>query len=194
MRRPAAATSPPLSTPDQKEKIMGEVISFMDSIRKTASAAVAPVKAAVAAPAPLNLDEALPTVKTEAGNEVFDYGRIVNAALLSVVRMVLANASKHGLAQAAQLYITFNTTAQGCEMPDWLRQRHPEKMTIVLDQWWRDLEVTEAEFTVTLNFSDTPAMITVPFTAIEAFADPSCSFGLGFMREAKPEPEPPQVA
>ena len=53
-------------------------------------------------------------------------------------------------------------------------------MTIVLEHQFWDLEVTEEAFSVTLSFGNKPARLTIPFSAITTFADPSVQFGLQF--------------
>ena len=53
-------------------------------------------------------------------------------------------------------------------------------MTIVLQYQFRDLEVSEEGFSVTLSFDDISEKLIVPFPAVVAFADPSVQFGLQF--------------
>jgi hypothetical protein len=65
-------------------------------------------------------------------------------------------------------------------MPDFLRERYPVDMTIVLQHQFWDLEVDETGFGVTLSFSDQPQRLQVPFHAVKVFADPGVEFGLQF--------------
>jgi hypothetical protein len=53
-------------------------------------------------------------------------------------------------------------------------------MTIVLQYQYQDLKVTKDEMSVTLSFSGVKESITIPFSAITTFADPSVQFGLQF--------------
>ena len=53
-------------------------------------------------------------------------------------------------------------------------------MTIVLQHQFWGLDVGEEAFGVTLSFSDVPERLTIPFSAVSAFADPSVRFGLQF--------------
>jgi hypothetical protein len=53
-------------------------------------------------------------------------------------------------------------------------------MTIVLQNKFWDLKVTETGFTVGLSFSQVPATLNIPFSAITAFVDPAVDFGLQF--------------
>ena len=54
------------------------------------------------------------------------------------------------------------------------------EMTIVLQHQFWGLDVGEEAFGVTLSFSDVPERLTIPFSAVSAFADPSVRFGLQF--------------
>jgi hypothetical protein len=57
----------------------------------------------------------------------------------------------------------------------WLRERYPEEMTIVIQHWYDDLDVTDDGFSITLNFGDSPERLRVPFDAILTFVDPPWS-------------------
>ena len=65
-------------------------------------------------------------------------------------------------------------------MPNWLRERYPREITIILQHEFRDLAVMTDRFTVTLSFSDRPATLVVPLDAVKTFVDPSVEFGLRF--------------
>jgi hypothetical protein len=49
-----------------------------------------------------------------------------------------------------------------------------------MQHWFDNLEVTDAGFSVTLNFGDAPEPLYIPFDAIKTFVDPSVEFGLRF--------------
>lgn len=140
-----------------------------------------------------------------------DYVRMVEQALRTVVRDVLRRLANDGLPPPHHFYVTFRTTDPGVEMPDYLRERYPTEMTVVLQHQYWDLEVDETGFAVTLSFNDVPQRLRIPFHAIKVFADPGAEFGLQFTLEpevvampaamaerrpalpAKPaEPEPPK--
>jgi hypothetical protein len=53
-------------------------------------------------------------------------------------------------------------------------------MTVVMQHWYDNLEVTDEGFSVTLNFGDTPEPLYIPYDAIKTFVDPSVEFGLRF--------------
>ena len=108
------------------------------------------------------------------------YDRMVEEALRGVVRQTLIQVAQHGLPTEHHFYVTFDTTNKGVEIPDYLRQRYPSEMTIVLQHQFYGLKVTDTEFSVTLSFNNTPERLVIPFESIRIFADPSVSFALQF--------------
>jgi hypothetical protein len=112
--------------------------------------------------------------------ERIEYGRMVEAALRTVVREVLKRLAEDRVPPPHHFYITFRTSAPGVEMPEFLYERYPQDMTIVLQHQYWDLEVDELGFSVTLSFSDHLERLRIPFTAIRVFADPGVEFGLQF--------------
>jgi uncharacterized protein len=119
-----------------------------------------------------------------------DYPRRVQTALLKVVQEVLAEVARDGLPGEHHFFLTFRTTAPGVELSPSLLAQHPEQMTIVLQNQFSGLEVTEERVSVTLRFSGQPARLSIPFAALTAFVDPYASFGLSFTPEGSEEPVP----
>lgn len=119
-----------------------------------------------------------------------DYGRLVEQALRTVVRDVLRRLATEGLPSPHHFYITFRTSDPGVEMPDYLRERYPVEMTIVLQHQYWDLEVDDQGMAVTLSFNDVPQRLRIPFHAIKVFADPGAEFGLQFTLEPDIVPLP----
>ncbi len=72
------------------------------------------------------------------------------------------------------------------QLPEYLRAKYPEEMTIVLQHQYWDLIITEDHFEVTVSFNKQQERIKVPFAALSAFVDPSVRFGLQFDRKDKP--------
>jgi hypothetical protein len=112
--------------------------------------------------------------------DLMSYDRMVEAGLRSVVREALTRIAADGLPGGHHFYIAYRTDAEGVEMPDYLRARHPEEITIVLQYQFYGLEVLEDRFSVTLSFNNVPERLVVPFAAITLFADPSVNFALRF--------------
>ena len=98
-----------------------------------------------------------------------DYGRLVESALRTVVREVLERLGKEGVSPPHHFYITFRTHHPGVAMPEFLRDRYPVDMTIVLQHQFWDLEVDEHAFAVTLSFNDQLHRMRIPFSAIKVF-------------------------
>src|SRR5438876_8554263 len=113
--------------------------------------------------------------------DFFDYDKMVENALRGVVREVLARSARQGLRGDHHFYLAFRTSAPGVTIPDYLLAKYPEEMTIVLQHQFWGLEVGEHAFSVNLSFQNRPAQLTVPFSAITSFADPSVKFGLQFV-------------
>jgi uncharacterized protein len=109
--------------------------------------------------------------------DLIRYDLLVQDALRSVVRKVLADAARNGLVGDHHFNIAFKTQAPGVVAPPVVRQRFPEEMSIILQHEFWDLVVTQDAFEVSLNFSRKPERLVVPFDAITGFTDPSVPFG-----------------
>lgn len=112
--------------------------------------------------------------------EAFRYDKMVERALRSVVRQALEEVVQDGLVEDHHFYITFYTEHPGVKLPDYLKDRYPGEMTIVLQHQFYDLEVDEDRFSVMLSFNNVPERLTIPLAAITIFADPSVNFALQF--------------
>ncbi|MGE0718779.1 MAG: SspB family protein [Alphaproteobacteria bacterium] len=112
--------------------------------------------------------------------DLMNYPAMMDAALRSVVRQSLERAAERGLPGAHHFYISFRTDDPGVTMPEYLREKYPEEITIVLQHQFWGLEIEPERFSVTLSFRDIHERLVVPFAALTGFADPSVSFGLQF--------------
>lgn len=124
-------------------------------------------------------------------DSLIPYDEIVQEALRAVVGRVLGQVVANGgmLPGGHHFYITFKTTAPGVDIPQHLRERFPDEMTIVLQNKFWDLTVAGDHFSVGLSFNQLPSKLVIPFAAITAFVDPAVDFGLQF-QAVMPEPEP----
>ncbi len=121
-------------------------------------------------------------------DDMIGYEQLMQDALRSVVRAALQEAaSPRGLPGKHHFYITFRTHAPGVIIPDQLKARYPDEMTIVLEHQFWDLEVYTDRFRVILKFSGQPQPITIPLNAITRFFDPSVKFGLQFEQHVNEE-------
>ena len=128
-------------------------------------------------------------------DSLIPYDEIVQEALRAVVGRVLGEVQQTGgLPGAHHFYITFKTHAAGVDIPKHLSERFPDEMTIVLQNKFWDLKVSDRHFEVSLTFNQVAAHLVIPFSAITAFVDPAVNFALQFQVQADEEPEPHDVA
>lgn len=93
--------------------------------------------------------------------EVLRYDKMVEQALRGVVRQAVQEVSGDGLPGDHHFYITFMTDYPGVQIPDYLRDRYPGEMTIVLQYQFYDLGVDKEKMTVTLSFNNVPERLTL---------------------------------
>jgi uncharacterized protein len=120
--------------------------------------------------------------------DLIRYDLLVQDALRSVVRKVLADTARTGLIGDHHFNIAFKTHAPGVVVPPAVKSRFPDEMSIILQHEFWDLVVTPDAFEVNLNFSRKPERLIVPFDSITGFTDPSVPFGF------KLEPRVPEPA
>ena len=104
----------------------------------------------------------------------------MHSAMRSLIKTVLETVKDHGLPGDHHFFITFDTTHPDVQIADWLRERYPSEMTVVVQHWFDALEVRDDGFSITLNFGDAPEPLSIPFEALRTFVDPSVEFGLRF--------------
>ncbi len=114
------------------------------------------------------------------GKDLIGYNKLLDRGLRSVVREAIRVAAEKGWPGDHHAYISFKTTAPGVEVADFLRERYPDEMTIVLQHQFWDLAVDDDAFEVTLSFNKLGQRLRVPFAALTAYADPTASFSLQF--------------
>lgn len=113
-------------------------------------------------------------------SRAIDYGNLMHRALRGLIREVLTDVAENGLPGQHHFFITFDTMHPDVEIADWLSDRYPGEMTVVMQHWFDKLTVEEEGFAVTLNFGDAPESLYIPYDAILTFVDPSVEFGLRF--------------
>jgi uncharacterized protein len=116
--------------------------------------------------------------------DTINYAQMMQKAMQSLMIDVLKKISKNGLPGNHHYFISFDTKFEGVVVADWIKERYPEEMTIVIQHWFDNLEVNANNFSITLNFGDNPENLTIPWNSISTFVDPSVEFGLRFEDEA----------
>jgi hypothetical protein len=69
-----------------------------------------------------------------------DYGNLMHRAMRGLIHEVLTDVGANGLPGKHHFFITFDTQHPDVEIADWLSDRYPGEMTIVLQHWFADLE------------------------------------------------------
>ena len=130
--------------------------------------------------------------------DLMRYEAMAQDALRGVVKTALKRAAApEGLPGAHHFYITFKTDAQGVSGPEDLLAKYPDEMTIVLQHRYWDLAPGETFFAVTLHFGGQPKRLSIPYSAVTRFYDPSVQFLLQFeapageARAAEPDTKAP---
>ena len=112
--------------------------------------------------------------------DLIRYDILAQEALRGVVRKVLSEVAKTGLPGDHHFFISFMTRAPGVRISEKLLGQYDKEMTIVIQNQYWDLKVTETGFEIGLSFDGQPELLVVPFSSIKGFFDPSVQFGLQF--------------
>ena len=112
------------------------------------------------------------------------YEALQHAAMRGVMREALRSVVENGSPPGDHhFYISFRTRAPGVKIADYLIERFPQDMTIVIQHQYWDLEVSDERFEIILKFSGVPQHLSIPFSAVTRFVDPSVNYGLSFEDE-----------
>ena len=111
---------------------------------------------------------------------MIQYQKILNKNLLNVFIEILKEIEKKGLDGKNHLYVTFATNNPKTSVPDWLLQKYPSEMTIVIQYEYYHLSVNKKNFNIGLSFNNKKCDLIIPFDSIISFADPSSNFGLNY--------------
>ena len=109
---------------------------------------------------------------------MIEYQKILNRNMLNVFKDILKDINDKGLSNNNQLYITFLTNHKNVELPNWIKQKYPNEMTIVIQYEYYNLQLNNNDFSITLSFNDIKTKLKIGYNSILSFADPSANFGL----------------
>ena len=71
-----------------------------------------------------------------------DYGNLMHTAMRGLIKTVLAKVAELGeLPGQHHFFITFDTSHPDAELADWLADRYPGEMTVVVQHWFDNLDV-----------------------------------------------------
>ncbi|MGV8928118.1 MAG: SspB family protein [Brevundimonas sp.] len=109
------------------------------------------------------------------------YEQLAQDALRGVIRSALERAAlPEGIPGAHHFYVTFKTRAPGVSVPSDILAKYPDEMTVILQHQYWDLKVEPARFSVMLKFGGMPKVLSMPYSAVTRFYDPSVQFLLQF--------------
>ena len=112
-----------------------------------------------------------------------NYSKILKKNMINVLKDVLINIKKNGLQEGHHLYITFKTNDKKVIIPQWLLDKFPSEMTIVIQYEYWNYDVANDHFTITLSFSKIKTDLMIPFSSVISFVDPYANFGLKLIQE-----------
>ena len=125
--------------------------------------------------------------------DIIEYQKLVQKAMVGIVREALEMVMEKGLPGVHNFYITFETKKPGVQIADHLVTKFPSDMTIVLEHQFWDLEVTKENFCVTLSFGGNRETLVVPFASIISFVDPSVNFVLQLSNKTHDQSDQPNI-
>ncbi len=111
--------------------------------------------------------------------DLIGYSKLTQNALRGVVKEAL-KLCVNGLPGDHHFYISFRTRGKGVQIANYLIEKYPEEMTIVLQLQYENLDVLDDKFAVTLHFAGVPQRIVIPYAQITRFYDPYARFALPF--------------
>ena len=114
---------------------------------------------------------------------MIDYQKILNDNMINVLKDILQNIENNGLSNNNHLYITFLTSHPKNKIPNWIQEKYPEEMTIVIQYEYYGIKINESNFVITLSFNDIKATLKIHYHSIISFADPSANFGLKLIQQ-----------
>ena len=112
-----------------------------------------------------------------------DYDLIVESTLRLVVKKSLELVNKDGLPGDHHFYISFDSTHKGVKVPSELKASEDNEIKIILQHQFWDLTIDDQKFSVVLSFNGKKKNISVPFSSITSFSDPSVGFSLQFKKD-----------
>tara|TARA_Y100000996_G_scaffold410034_1_gene391704 strand:- start:1270 stop:1710 length:441 start_codon:yes stop_codon:yes gene_type:complete len=111
---------------------------------------------------------------------MINYQLILNKNLLNVFIEILKKVEINGFDGNNHLYVTFETKNPKTSIPEWLLQKYPEEMTIVIQHEYYYLKVNKNNFDIGLSFNNKKSDLKISYESVISFADPSANFGINY--------------
>ena len=105
------------------------------------------------------------------------YQELMQNALFGVFREALDIVQKYGCPRVPGIVVDFDLIHPDVIISSRLGEMFQGELTIVLEHWFEDLEVNTDGFWVTLNFSNIPERLYIPYLAIIYFFDKEANIG-----------------
>ena len=112
--------------------------------------------------------------------------------LYKIVRELLEEVAKDGLQGDDYYVLQFQTPK--ATIPDFVRAKYPQDITIVLQHQFQDLTLTANAIEVVLTFGGVATNVVIPYETLMVFANPASGLTLTFPVLKNLEAEPKQSA
>lgn len=106
------------------------------------------------------------------------YASFILQGYREIVRLILEDVAQNGLQDNSYFYITVDTSRKDVILPDFVRAKYPEQISLVLQHQFSNLKVGSTAFQVELSFGGVPTTLSIPYEALIVFADPAHDFAL----------------
>ena len=116
----------------------------------------------------------------------------IRQALYKIVREILQEVAQNGLQGENYYVLQFETPK--ATLPDFVRAKYPQNITIVLQHQFQDLVLTANAIEVVLTFGGVASNIVIPYETLMVFANPATGLALTFPALIEKEPEAKQTA
>ena len=114
-----------------------------------------------------------------------DYNKLIRENLLNVVKQALSKSADYGLSDGHHFYITLLTKFKGNVLPEYLAKEYPDNMMIVIENEYWNLNVFKEYFSIDLKFKGKIESLSIYYSSLKNFVDPSVSFTLNLDIEEK---------
>ncbi len=102
----------------------------------------------------------------------------IRQALYKIVHDILEDVAQNGLQGENYYVLQFETPK--ATLPDFVRAKYPQNITIVLQHQFQDLVLTANAIEVVLTFGGVASTIVIPYETLMVFANPATGLALTF--------------